>query len=64
MNCPYCNRKINAFTGLQELTKFNTHLRTCKKHPNRVSHVDEDGRISTVNIQTKSALTLRAESGQ
>jgi len=35
MDCPYCNKVINALTGLQEIQKFQKHLQTCKKHPDR-----------------------------
>lgn len=50
MNCPYCHKRINAFTGLQEAVKFQNHLPKCKKRPQMVSLF--------------KALELRAESGQ
>ena len=65
MNCPYCDKKIIAFTGLQEVQKFQKHLKTCKKNPQRKIIVDDDGKL--VNATTTSllgALDIRAESGQ
>ena len=66
MNCPHCQRKIFAFTGLQELQKFEKHLRRCKKNP--VNVVLSDGR-KTVVVPTRrqdlnDALHIRHESGQ
>ena len=66
MNCPYCNRVINAWTGFQELQKFNKHLWKCRKNPNNI--VLSDG-IKTVVTPKRcqnlnDALEIRAESGQ
>ena len=33
MKCNYCSKEIYGMTGLQELQKFQKHLRTCKKAP-------------------------------
>lgn len=78
MNCPYCQRKINAFTGLQELQKFHKHLRTCKKYPGNmaepVQSVIPENPTATEALQVvrtlkrkatmQDALEIRAESGQ
>ena len=37
MNCPYCGKAINAFTGLQEAQKFQQHLRKCRKYPGNMA---------------------------
>lgn len=50
MNCPYCQKRINAFTGFQEADKFQRHLMACKKKPQPVTLL--------------RALEIRAESGQ
>jgi hypothetical protein len=62
VNCPYCRKAINAFTGFQEAAKFQKHLRTCRKNPNNLS----DGRRAVaLKPQTLlDALNIRAESGQ
>jgi len=66
MNCPYCHRDIYAFTGLQELQKFEKHLARCKKNPNNV--VLTDGKRTAVTPKRcqnlKDALEIRAASGQ
>lgn len=31
MNCQWCGKDIYGMTGLQELMKYNQHLRKCKK---------------------------------
>jgi hypothetical protein len=69
MNCPYCNKSIEAITGFQEVKKFQDHLPKCKKNPNRVvkTLVDEYGQLKEINCTTsslKEALNIRAESGQ
>ncbi len=68
MNCPYCNRTINAMTGLQEAQKFQKHLRTCKKNPNliRVSPTNKDDIGIVINTKPTliQAAEIRAESGQ
>ena len=71
MNCPYCNKQIEAMTGLQELNKFQSHLIKCKKYPKRhviPARVNEDGFLEkAVNLTCVSqmeALNIRAESGQ
>lgn len=67
MNCPYCNRFINAWTGLQELQKFQKHLPKCRKNPANVTL--RDGRRSVIvppgNRQNlNDALNIRHDSGQ
>ena len=62
MNCPYCKRKINGFTGLQEVQKFQKHLNKCKKNPKRL--LNNMGYNKTVYTSLEEALTIRAESGQ
>ena len=71
MKCPYCDKAIDAMTGLQELKKFQTHLIKCKKYPKR--HVlparrDEDGfmekAVNLTCVSLTDALEIRAESGQ
>lgn len=66
MNCPYCNKLINALTGLQELQKFQKHLRTCKKNPTRTMVVAESGDMAMTVEKTDllTALDIRHESGQ
>lgn len=66
MKCPYCNKYIHALTGLQELQKFQNHLRACKKHPDRVKIVDSEGNLrqQTPNPDMNQALKIRHESGQ
>lgn len=66
MNCPYCNRRIDAFTGLQELQKFERHLGKCRKNPNNM--VLSDGKKTVIAAKRcqnlNDALEIRAESGQ
>lgn len=66
MNCPYCKRVINAFTGLQELQKFQKHLARCRKNPNNL--VLSDGQRTVVTPKQdqdlNDALAIRAASGQ
>jgi hypothetical protein len=66
MNCPYCNKHIPAFTGLQELQKFQKHLRTCKRNPAKQTVVEPDGRITAIKPKPDllEALEIRANSGQ
>lgn len=66
MKCPYCNKEINAMTGLQELQKFQKHLHKCRKHPDRKKVVDPDGSIWETQPRTTmmEALNIRADSGQ
>lgn len=66
MDCPHCNKQINALTGLQEVQKFQKHLRTCKKNPDRITFVNDHGRLQTVaaNNTLLDVLNKRAESGQ
>lgn len=58
MNCPYCNKVINAMTGLQELDKFQKHLKKCKKY------VKVDGGYFAPHENMEQALEVRHESGQ
>lgn len=66
MLCPYCNRDIFGFTGLQEATKFHKHLARCRKNPNNI--ILRDGRRAAVVPKTNQtfmdALRIRADSGQ
>lgn len=65
MNRPYCNRKINGITGLQEVQKFQKHLKNCRKNPKRRIVVDEvDGIVNATSTSLLEALNIRAESGQ
>ncbi len=66
MNCPYCNRRIEAMTGLQELQKFQKHLNKCKKSPHSQIVVDEDGdfKIKENAVDMGKALEIRHNSGQ
>lgn len=77
MNCPYCTKAINAFTGLQELQKFEKHLRTCRKNPAnakvKIEPVPDDPTTAQAEQVVRSvrrpqtfmdALEIRAESGQ
>ena len=67
MNCPYCNRDIYGMTGLQELQKFQKHLRKCKKY-RLVTERGGDGRKVTKEVDKPTdmmtALEIRAGSGQ
>lgn len=65
MNCPYCNKRIEGITGLQEVTKFQKHLSSCKKNPNRNQLVVmPDGAIKVSLPTLLEALKIRSESGQ
>jgi len=67
MNCPYCKRRINAFTGLQELQKFEKHLRKCRKSPANIVLEDAFGKTIVEplrELDLRDALDIRAESGQ
>lgn len=66
MNCPYCNKEIFGMTGLQELQKFQKHLRKCRKNPAIQTAVNEDGDIKKIAPRPGmlEALEIRAESGQ
>ena len=71
MNCPYCNKEVYGLTGLQELQKFNKHLRKCKKYPDRVvipASIDESGQlqkpVNATSVSLLDALEIRANSGQ
>jgi hypothetical protein len=64
MNCPHCGKAIHAFTGLQELQKFQKHLNKCRKNPD--NHIT-DGRTSVPlgkRYSLTDALNVRAKSGQ
>jgi hypothetical protein len=64
MNCPFCNKRIFGFTGLQEAQKFRKHLNRCRKNPD--NHLS-DGK-QTVSLgksyDLRDALEVRAKSGQ
>ena len=70
MNCPFCNRRIDAMTGLKEIIKFQKHLVNCKKNPKRKMVVNNgyDAAKLFINMtpfpSMEEALKLRAESGQ
>lgn len=66
MNCPYCDKYIPGITGLQEAQNFSKHLRKCKKHPDRQTLADEDGKLKQQNPPTTllDAVEIRANSGQ
>ena len=66
MDCPYCDKDIYGMTGLQEIQKFQKHMKTCRKAPSRHSVVTDEGKIKKVNkeIDIMEALEIRAESGQ
>ena len=66
MNCPYCNKLVHGMTGLQEIQKFQKHLKTCKKNPTRHSYMDAEGKIKYINntVDMIDALNIRANSGQ
>lgn len=66
MECPYCKKDIYGLTGLQELQKFQKHLRKCKKHPDRKIIVTEEGSLidQKPNPSMMDALNIRHDSGQ
>jgi len=65
MNCPYCNKQIEGITGLQEVSKFQKHLRSCKKNPDRIKLVvTSTGNMETAYQTLLEALEIRANSGQ
>lgn len=78
MNCPYCNKRIDAFTGLQELQKFEKHLRKCRKNPANakvpvIAAVPDNPTTAQAALVVRTvrrkqtmadALEIRAESGQ
>lgn len=66
MECPNCKKEIYGMTGLQELQKFQKHLRTCRKNPNNKTVVTSNGSITKLKDRPTllEALNIRAESGQ
>ena len=66
MNCPYCNRKIHAFTGLQEAQKFAKHLNRCGKRPRAIDIQvrDADTTVCLRPFNLNDALEIRHRSGQ
>lgn len=66
MNCPYCNKEVHGFTGLQELQKFQKHLKTCRKNPERKTIVNDEGEMVKIkpDPDMMEALQIRAASGQ
>lgn len=65
LNCPFCNKEVYGITGLQEVKKFQKHLRTCRKNPNRfVSNHDGIEVTIVAKSSLSDALAIRAESGQ
>ena len=66
MKCPYCSREITAWTGLQELQKFQKHLPKCRKNPDNIA-ISDGRRTAVVPRRFQSlndALEIRHESGQ
>jgi len=66
MDCPYCKKDIYAMTGLQEIQKFQKHMRTCRKAPGRQTVVTAEGKVVKQNpgVDMMEALEIRAKSGQ
>lgn len=74
MNCPHCNKLINAVTGFQEAEKFQKHLNNCKKNPKRRiisegfqmgdSNVKWIESVNATRTSLKEALEIRSKSGQ
>lgn len=66
MECPFCKKEIYAMTGLQEIQKFEKHLKTCRKNPKRKVVVTESGDLAIEVRPTGmlEALQIRADSGQ
>jgi hypothetical protein len=70
VKCPYCKKDIYGMTGLQELHKFEKHLRRCRKNPaNKVLKVGGEVRggktiVISGNQTFADALRIRADSGQ
>lgn len=66
MNCPYCKKLIYGMTGLQELQKFQKHLKSCRKNPDKIMAITKKGDL--INAPRPStllnALNIRHESGQ
>lgn len=64
MKCPFCNKQIFGFTGLQEAHKFQKHLNRCRKNPDNTL---SDGKQSVSlgkSYNLNDALEQRAKSGQ
>jgi len=66
MDCPYCKKNIEALTGLQEVVKFEKHLKKCRKNPNNivVSAFGKTAIVPKKNQDMIDALNIRADSGQ
>lgn len=67
MNCPYCNKQINAMTGFQEVVKFKNHLIKCKKYSDRKEVPNNDfgdRKINITCVSLSNALEIRANSNQ
>lgn len=62
MNCPYCDKRIDAATGFQEAWKFKQHLARCKKHPRHVVINDQGFQIKPFTLN--EALAIRSKSNQ
>lgn len=66
MNCPHCNKIIDAMTGFQEASKFQKHLGKCRKNPNNIVLSYGNNKV-TVSLKEESlfdALKLRSDSNQ
>jgi hypothetical protein len=68
LNCPYCGRLVNGWTGLQEVQKFAKHLNRCRKRP---ICLQTETTIAGTGIvlerrafNLNDALHIRAKSGQ
>lgn len=66
MLCPYCNKKIFGFTGLQEIQKFHKHLPKCRKNPANLALEWGPAKVfeHLREQDMREALEIRARSGQ
>ena len=66
MDCPYCNKFIQGWTGLQEAQNFSKHLRKCRKYRCMAEIGDKDGKpgVRPEFVGLMDAVELRAKSGQ
>lgn len=64
MNCPYCQKRIHGFTGLQEAQKFQKHLNKCRKNP--ANHISDGKQTVSLgkSFTLMDALRVRANSRQ
>ena len=66
MDCPYCNKEIFGWTGLQEAQNFAKHLHKCKKYRLVATQGDKTGNLGVrpEHVGLMDAVDLRAKSGQ